>query len=292
MATTVNKPSKGSRQPSQHQSRGEGYLKRKRDRRPQMSEVIRTSSIPYGGNRSSEEEKPNKAPSLSAFASGANDAVPVLLGLIPLAVVCGATASGTGLSALEALALSVFFLSGAAQLAATQLIAAGASAVVVFLTVLIISLRLMVYSASLAPHFQNLSAGWKGLISYLLTDPSYAVSITRFDNGETKEPEKRWYFLGVSLTIWVTWVLGTSMGVYLGAWVPESLSLDFVLPLTFIALALPTIKDRATTAAALLAGLAAAFAAALPLNLDLITASALGVLGGLTAEGVLERRRR
>ena len=73
---------------------------------------------------------------------------------------------------------------------------------------------------------------------------------------------------------------------------PESLSLDFVLPLTFIALALPAIKDGATMAAALLASLAAAFAAALPLNLGLITAAVVGVLGGLAAEGVLERRRR
>jgi 4-azaleucine resistance transporter AzlC len=238
----------------------------------------------------SKERRPHKASSFLAFTSGAKAAVPVLLGLIPLAVVCGTTATGTGLSALQALALSVFFLSGAAQLAATQLIAAGASVAVIVLTVLIISLRLTMYSASLAPHFRRLSAGWKSLISYLLTDPAYAVTIGRFDDGETKEPEKRWYFLGVALAIWMTWLLGTMMGVFLGAWVPESLSLDFVLPLTFIALALPVIKDYTTTAAALSAGIAAVFLAALPLNLGLITAAVVGVLGGLIAEGVSERR--
>ena len=40
------------------------------------------------------------------------------------------------------------------------------------------------------------------------------------------------------------------------------------------------------------AGLAAVFAAALPMNLGLITAAAVGVLGGMAAEGVAERRRR
>ena len=217
MATIMSKLSKGSRLRRPHHSQEGGYLRRNRNRRPRMSEGIRTRSIPYGGERTSEEEKPNKASSLSAFASGANAAVPVLLGLIPLAVVCGATATGTGLSALEALALSVFFLSGAAQLAATQLVAAGASGGVIFLTVLIISLRLTMYSASLAPHFRRLSAGWKGLISSLLTDPAYAVTITRFDDGETKEPDKRWYFLGAALTIWMIWLLGTMMSVFLGA---------------------------------------------------------------------------
>jgi len=68
--------------------------------------------------------------------------------------------------------------------------------------------------------------------------------------------------------------------------------LDFVLPLTFIALAVPAIKDRATTAAALAAGGAAVLAATLPLNLGLITAASVGVLGGLFAESVAERRRR
>jgi 4-azaleucine resistance transporter AzlC len=224
------------------------------------------------------------------FASGIKAAVPVLLGLIPLAVVCGATATGKGLSALEALALSVFFLSGAAQLAATQLIAADASAAVIVLTVLIISLRLTMYSASLAPHFRRLSAGWKGMISYLLTDPAYAVTIGRFENGETKEPDKRWYFLGVALAMWMTWLLGTMVGVFLGTWVPESLSLDFVLPLTFIALTLPAIKDYTTTTAALSAGIAAVFVTTLPLNLSLITAAVVGVLGGLVVEDVAERR--
>ena len=238
------------------------------------------------------QKRPNKASSFLAFASGAKAAVPVLLGLMPLAVVCGTSATGTGLSALQALALSVFFLSGAAQLAATQLIATGASVGVIVLTVLIISLRLTLYSASIAPHFQRLSATWKGLISYLLTDPAYAVTITRFDDGETREQDKRWYFLGSGLAIWVTWLLGTIIGVFLGAWVPESLSLDFVLPLSCIALALPAIKDRATMAAAFWAGLAAVFATALPLNLGLITAAVVGVLGGMAAEGLAEWRRR
>jgi predicted branched-subunit amino acid permease len=82
------------------------------------------------------------------------------------------------LSVLEALAMSMFVLSGAAQMAMIELISSGASAAVIVLTALVISLRLMMYSASLAPHFRRLSAGWKGLLSYLLTDPAYAVSIT------------------------------------------------------------------------------------------------------------------
>ena len=61
-------------------------------------------------------------------------------------------------------------------------------------------------------------------------------------------------------------------------------------PLIFIAL--PTIKDRTTEAASLAAGVAAIFAAALPLNLGLIGAALIGVLGGMAMEALAERSKK
>ena len=292
MATTTSKPNKGNRPRRSSNFRERGYFGSGGGyHEPRASEPIRTSRISRDRDRTTEEGRSDRAASRSAFISGARVVVPVLLALIPFAMAFGASATDGGLSAFETVAMSVFVFAGAAQLAAVQLIAAGAPVAIVVLTVLTINLRLTLYSASLAPHLGRLPAGWKGLLSYLLTDQAYAATITRFDAGETKEPDKRWYFLGAALAVWIAWQTGTAMGVFLGRWVSEGWSLDFVLPLTFIALALPTIKDRATTAAALLAGVAAVFAAALPLNLGLVTAAAVGVLGGLVTQGVAERRR-
>lgn len=228
----------------------------------------------------------------AVFASGAKAIAPVALALVPLGLAFGASAMGSGLSTLEALGMSVFVLSGAAQLAALPLVSAGASVAVVVLTVLVINLRFVLYSASLAPHFKNLSAGWKALLSYLIIDQAFAEAIVRFDRGEIQEHAKRWYFLGVALPIVAVWLACTVGGVYLGSWVPEGWSLDFVLPLIFIALAVPAVKDRTTGAAALSAGVTALFAASMPLNLGLISAALVGVCGGLVAESVSERRKK
>jgi 4-azaleucine resistance transporter AzlC len=247
------------------------------------------SYLPYGATP---ERSMRASGAAAALVSGAKANLPVVLALSPLGMAFGATAAGGGLSPLEALGMSIFVFAGAAQLAAIPLISAGASVAIVVLTVLVINLRLTLYSASLAPHFRRLPFGWKGLLSYLLTDQAYAATITRFDDGKTKEPDKRWYFLGVALAIWVTWQAATMLGVFLGSWASEDWSLDFVLPLIFIALALPAINDRTTAAAAISAGVAAVLAAALPLNLGLIAAAVVGVLGGLVAETVAERRRR
>jgi 4-azaleucine resistance transporter AzlC len=217
---------------------------------------------------------------------------PVLLALVPFALAFGTMAAGGGLSALEALAMSVFVFAGAAQLAMVPLISAGASVAVIVLTVLVINLRMTLYSASLAPHFRLLPAGWKGLLSYLLTDQAYAATITRLDEGRTEEPDKRWYYLGAAVAVWVTWQPAAMLGVFLGSRASEGWSLDFVLPLTFIALVVPAIKDRMTATAAISAGGTAVFVATMPLNLGLITAALAGVLGGLVAENVAGRRRR
>jgi 4-azaleucine resistance transporter AzlC len=232
------------------------------------------------------------SPALAAFVAGAKAQVPVLFALLPFGLAFGATAAGSGFSAIEALGMSVFVAAGAAQLAAIPLISAGASVAVVVLTVLVINLRFMLYSASLSPHFRSLPLLWKGLLSFHLTDQAYAATITRFEDGEEHEPLKRWYFLGTGLAIWTTWQVATMIGVFLGAWVSEGWSLDFVLPLIFIALALPAIKDRTTGAAALTAGVAAVFAATLPLNLGLIGATLVGVLGGLAMEALTGRREK
>jgi 4-azaleucine resistance transporter AzlC len=231
-------------------------------------------------------------PAAAALVSGARAIVPVLFALLPFGLAFGATAAGSGFSPIEALGMSVFVAAGAAQLAAVQLISAGASVAVIVLTVLVINLRLMLYSASLAPHFRSLSLWWKSLLSYHLTDQAYAATITRFDAGETEEPDKRWYYLGTGLAIWTTWQAATMTGVFLGAWISEGWSLDFVLPLIFIALALPAIKDRTTGAAALAAGVASVFAASLPLNLGLIGAALIGVLAGLATETLTGRSKR
>jgi 4-azaleucine resistance transporter AzlC len=233
-----------------------------------------------------------QSPAAASLVAGARAIVPVLFALLPFGLAFGATAASSGFSPVEALGMSVIVAAGAAQLAMVQLVSAGASVAVVVLTVLVINLRLMLYSASLAPHFRRLPLWWKSLLSYHLTDQAYAATITRFDEGEIKEPDKRWYYLGTGLAIWTTWQAATMTGVFLGSWISEGWSLDFVLPLVFIALVVPAVKDRTTGAAALAAGVAAVFAAALPLNLGLIGATLVGVLGGLATETLIERTKR
>jgi 4-azaleucine resistance transporter AzlC len=217
-----------------------------------------------------------------AILDGTRAAAPVLVGVVPFGLIAGAAAVDMGLTVLQAVGLSVFVFAGASQLAAIELLGQDAPLVVVVVTALVINLRMLMYSASIAPHFRDAATRWRAGLAYLLTDQAYALSITRFDAD--RPVRRRWYYLGCALPLWGVWQVCTVLGVVLGARVPTSIPLDFAVPLTFLALLVPAIDDRASAAAAAVGGSGAVVGAGLPLNLGLIAGAFAGVVTGLAAE--------
>lgn len=221
------------------------------------------------------------------FIAGAKAISPIILGVIPFAMIAGISSVEVGLSFTETLQISLILFAGAAQLAALQLISEQANAWIIILTAWIINLRFLLYSASLAPHLRSASAKWKPLLAFLITDQAYAVAILEFEANKTRSG-KHWYYFGAAALMWLTWQVGIVTGALLGAQVPAAWSLDFAIPLTFIALLVPATKDRPAAAAAVVAGLLAAFLINLPFNLSLPIGVVIGIGVGLLVEGVTE----
>lgn len=215
------------------------------------------------------------------FSTGVRDSLPLLLGIVPFALVAGVAAAEAGLSLVQALGMSVFVFAGASQLAALELLGKDASLAVVVLTAAVINLRMLMYSASIAPHFRAATVRVRALLAYFLTDQAFALTIARYD---TDDSGQRWYYLGVSLALWGVWQVGTVLGVVVGAGVPKSWGLEFAVPLVFLALLVPALKDRESLVAGTAAGVVAVVGAGLPLNLGLVVAAVVGVTAGMLAE--------
>ncbi len=215
-----------------------------------------------------------------AFWLGVRSELPILLGVVPFGMIYGASAVSAGLSPLQAQAMSAIVFAGSAQFVLTQLIAAGAGPVVMILTVLVVNLRHLLYSASVAPHLQSLSRGWQLILAYLLTDEAYVVAITQFVK-ESSAIAKGWFLAGAGLALWATWQLSTAAGVFLGQQLPTSIPLDFALSLTFIAIVVPLLRDRAALIAAVVAGVVMVLAVNAPLNLGLVIAALAGMAAGV-----------
>jgi 4-azaleucine resistance transporter AzlC len=226
----------------------------------------------------------------SEFFSGARAMLPILLGVVPFGVTYGVLALTADLIVPAALGMSSILFAGSAQIVAVQLFNAAVPAVVILITILMVNLRHLLYSASLAPHLKQLSTSWKWLLSYLLTDEAYAVTITHY-NQTTTPSVKHWYFLGAGVTMWSAWQVSTSTGIFLGTVIPKTWPLDFTITLTFIALLVPMLKDRASVTVSITAGIVAALAVNLPFKLNIVFAVLIAVAVGLSAES-FERRRR
>ncbi len=223
----------------------------------------------------------------SEFLAGVQAELPICLGVLPFGLIYGVVATGAGLPPGLGLAMSSIVFAGSAQFMAVQLLREGASALIILVATFVINLRHLLYSSSVAPYMQRLGGGWKWLLAYLLTDEAYAVVITRYQGqssaGTWPTPGQR-FFLGAGLTLWTTWQLSTAAGIFLGAQVPASWSLDFALTLTFIALLVPGLRDRATVTAALVGGVVALVGAGAPYRLGLILAALAGIAAGLAVE--------
>lgn len=236
----------------------------------------------------------------SLFFAGARAQIPMILGAAPFGMIYGVLARSAGLPPELAQAMSSVVFAGSSQFIATNLFATAAPFVVIVLTTFIVNLRHALYSASIAPHVEHLPARWKVLLSYLLTDEAYAVTIAYYRNlpplpeggdpasGASGQGERaninHYYFFGAGLALWVNWQIATAAGIFFGAQVPESWSLDFALPLMFIALVVTALRDRPSAGAAVVAAVVALVAYSLPYKLGLMLAAVAGIAAGLILE--------
>lgn len=213
-----------------------------------------------------------------------------MLGVVPFGFIFGAVAVQLGVPAALAQGTSSIIFAGSAQFISAPMLAAGVPLLIVVLTVLVVNLRHALYSASLAPYLEPFHPRWKLLLAYLLTDEAYAVVITHYTR-HPDAPNKQWYLLGAGLTLWVLWQISTAIGILIGAQVPPEWSLEFALPLTFIALLIPHLGSRAHLITAVVAGLTAVAAFALPYKLGLILATLLGIATGVIVSALFPDRQ-
>jgi 4-azaleucine resistance transporter AzlC len=222
-----------------------------------------------------------------SLLAGVRACMPLAPGILLFGMVCGAAAAGAGLTPGQSFALSWLVFAGSSQIVATQLFAAGAPGWVIVATGWVVNLRFMMYSATLAQHFRGTSRLERWLAGYLLTDQAFAVTLARVLDGRRDIP---WFFLGIAATLWLLWQLASLIGIFLGALVPASWSLDFVVALTFIGVLAPLLRERAMAAAAAAGGLTSVFLV-LPLKLNLMAAALIGAAVGIALEKLWPKSR-
>lgn len=223
---------------------------------------------------------------LKAFACGARDTLPMLLGALPFGIIFGTLAIASGLSVPATLLMSALVFAGSAQFIAVSLIASGAGLAVLLATTLVVNLRHMLYSASLLPYVRHLPQRWKLPLAFWLTDETFAVVHRHYLDNQIPATHKHWYFFGSCLAMYSNWFLCTLIGALLGSSLPgmAGWGLDFAMVATFVGIVVPLLRTRPMLLAALVASAVALAAHALPYKLGLMLAALAGVSVAVLAE--------
>lgn len=228
----------------------------------------------------------------AAFWRGLLDVLPFLLIVVPFAVLFGVVARDAGLNLFEAMSMSVLVIAGASQFTALALMQDQAPVLITVATALAVNLRMAMYSAALVPHVGKARLGTRALMSYLMVDQAFAVAVKKYE--ETPDmtlPEKLAYYFGCMSMLAPLWYLFSLIGALVGQAIPAELSLDFAMPVCFIALTAPLLRSAPHVVAAVVSVLMALVFAWLPWNLGLLVAAALAMMAGAQTELYLNRKR-
>ncbi len=214
---------------------------------------------------------------------GIADALPLFIPAIPFALVLGVTILQSSLLPLLGWSSSWVIYGGASQLTLITLLNDGAAAAAAVTAALIVNARHLMYSAAMAPAFQQQPGWFRWVGSYFLIDQVFALCMLR-----TALPprEFRLYYLSVGITFWSLWVAACGAALFLGPVVPAQWHLGFAVPVMFLALLVMGVDRWPKAVAALIAALVAWLGADLPHRSGLLLGAGAGVGFGMLFEGL------
>jgi predicted branched-subunit amino acid permease len=114
------------------------------------------------------------------YRIGVRDLASVATGIGAWGLMTGVAMINSGMSAVEAVAMTLLVFAGSAQLASIPLIASGAPLWVILTTAFCVNLRFVVFSAHLRPYVMHMPLRERLLTGYLTADLSYVFFSRRF----------------------------------------------------------------------------------------------------------------
>lgn len=207
------------------------------------------------------------------------------LALVVFGASFGVVAVSAGATVLQACALSLFVFTGASQMSAVSVIAAGGSPAGAYAGAALLAARNAVYGVAMSPFISD-SRVVRAIGAHMVIDETTAMSLAEEDSGV-----RRRAFWTSGIVLGTMWNIGTVVGAVIGTSVnPETLGLDAAFPVMFTAMLAPHLRSRAGRMAALFGGVATVVLAPfMPVGLPILV-SAFGIVFGIAPDVAVRSR--
>lgn len=179
------------------------------------------------------------------FAHGLRAGVPVVLGFLPVGIAFAIMARQAGFSLLESCMMSVTVFAGASQMMAVGMHAQGAGLAAIIFTTFILNLRHVIMSTCVFKRMRGAILPARLPLAFGVTDESFAVF-----TPEREEHCTPYFFLGLILSTYLSWNVGTLIGALILDLLPPVLTASLAISLyaMFIALLVPGLRGNARLA--------------------------------------------
>lgn len=222
-----------------------------------------------------------------AFREGAREMAPLATGIAAWGLMTGVAMVKSGMSVIEALAMTFLVYAGSSQLASIPLIVAGAPAWVILATGFCVNLRFVVFSLHLRPYLMHMPRWERMVHGYLTADLSYALFTRRFaqpGDSPLQHREQEAYLSGNYFVTWASWMGSGVVGIFLGNLIPSAWGLGFTGVLCLVGILCSLANTPLRLLSAVIAGATAVAVYALPLKLNIVAAIAAAVLASFWLE--------
>lgn len=246
--------------------------------RPAESKAMSVSEIALANGKAANRRG-------AEFRRGLAAATPMLLGVVPYALVLGAQAAQRGLSVLEVPLMTGLNFAGGSEFAAIQLWTSPPHVLLIAAITLLVNSRHFLMGAALAPFIRHLPKRQVFPALFLMCDESWAVGLADAQRRATAGARPAFslpFYLGAGLAVYLAWVAFTTCGAALGPVLGDVETYGFAMAFPAVFLVL-------------LRGMWKGFAAARPWLVSLVAAAliyllvpgawyvAAGALSGLVA---------
>lgn len=240
------------------------------------------------GQQAAVTMEPVEAHDPGAWREGFKTGLPSLFGIGAWGLVVGIAMVKSGLTAAQAVGMTLLVFAGSAQLASLPLIAAAAPIWVIFATALVVNLRFVIFSALLGPHFAHLPWKKRLLFGYVSGDLTVAMFLQRYPTAE-RVPGKLSFLKGLMYPNWLAWQAGSLTGIFLGSTIPAEWGLGFAGTLAILCIMVPLIINNAALCGVAVAIVVSVLAYGLPYKLGLLLAVVVGMATAMAVEETLDK---
>lgn len=180
------------------------------------------------------------------FALGLWHIAPLLVGVVPFALLMGALAAQKGFGPLEMVLMSGLVFAGASQFVALELWRDPIPMLAIIVATGMVNLRHVMMGAAMQPAMIRFNRWQAPATLFLMADEIWALAMRRAAEGQLSPA----YYFGLGLSLYLNWVFWTALGTVIGGVIedPARYGFDFAFTAIFLVLIVGLWRGRASVA--------------------------------------------